>query len=152
MAACHPDYYRWTEWLFLQLYHRGLAYRKQAAVNWCPSCATVLANEQVVDGRCERCDTEVTKKSLNQWFFRITAYADRLLSDLEKLQGWPEKVRIMQENWIGKSTGAEVQFRGRGRNAAPGLYHPPGHYIRGHLHGARSGAPFCGAVAGAGRQ
>jgi leucyl-tRNA synthetase len=110
VAACHPGYYRWTEWLFLQLYHRGLAYRKQAAVNWCPSCATVLANEQVVDGRCERCDTEVTKKNLNQWFFRITAYAERLLADLDKLQGWPEKVRIMQENWIGKSTGAEVQF------------------------------------------
>jgi leucyl-tRNA synthetase len=110
VAACHPGYYRWTEWLFLQLYHRGLAYRKQAAVNWCPACATVLANEQVVDGRCERCDTEVTKKSLNQWFFRITAYAERLLTDLDKLQGWPEKVRIMQENWIGKSTGAEVQF------------------------------------------
>ena len=110
VAACHPGYYRWTEWLFLQLYHRGLAYRKQAAVNWGPACATVLANEQVVDGRCERCDTEVTKKSLNQWFFRITAYAERLLTDLDKLQGWPEKVRIMQENWIGKSTGAEVQF------------------------------------------
>jgi len=110
VAACHPDYYRWTEWLFLQLYHRGLAYRKQAAVNWCPACATVLANEQVVNGRCERCDTEVTKKNLNQWFFRITAYADRLLADLDKLQGWPEKVRIMQENWIGRSTGAEVQF------------------------------------------
>ena len=110
VAACHPGYYRWTEWLFLQLYHRGLAYRKQAAVNWCPACATVLANEQVVNGRCERCDTEVTKKNLNQWFFRITAYADRLLADLDKLQGWPEKVRIMQENWIGRSTGAEVQF------------------------------------------
>jgi leucyl-tRNA synthetase len=110
VATCHPGYYRWTEWLFLQLYHKGLAYRKRAAVNWCPACATVLANEQVVDGRCERCDTEVTKKSLNQWFFRITAYAERLLTDLDKLQGWPEKVRIMQENWIGKSTGAEAQF------------------------------------------
>ncbi len=111
VATCHPGYYRWTEWLFLQLYHRGLAYRKQAAVNWCPSCATVLANEQVVGGRCERCDTLVTKKNLSQWFFRITAYADRLLQDLDKLQGWPEKVRIMQENWIGKSTGAEVRFQ-----------------------------------------
>ena len=111
VATCHPGYYRWTEWLFLQLYHRGLAYRKQAAVNWCPACATVLANEQVVNGRCERCDTEVTKKSLSQWFFRITAYAERLLQDLDKLQGWPEKVRIMQENWIGKSTGAEVRFQ-----------------------------------------
>jgi len=111
VATCHPGYYRWTEWLFLQLYHQGLAYRKQAAVNWCPSCATVLANEQVVGGRCERCDTLVTKKNLSQWFFRITAYADRLLQDLDKLQGWPEKVRIMQENWIGKSTGAEARFQ-----------------------------------------
>jgi leucyl-tRNA synthetase len=111
VATCHPGYYRWTEWLFLQLFHRGLAYRKKAEVNWCPACATVLANEQVVDGRCERCDTEVTRKSLNQWFFRITAYAERLLQDLGKLQGWPEKVRIMQENWIGKSTGAEVLFQ-----------------------------------------
>ncbi len=111
VATCDPGYYRWTEWLFLKLYHQGLAYRKQAAVNWCPACATVLANEQVVEGRCERCDAEVVKKSLEQWFFRITAYAERLLQDLDKLQGWPEKVRIMQENWIGKSSGAEVLFQ-----------------------------------------
>lgn len=111
VATCHPEYYRWTQWLFLQLYHHGLAYRKRAAVNWCPSCATVLANEQVVNGRCERCDTGVTKKDLEQWFFKITDYAERLLRDLEKLQGWPEKVKVMQENWIGKSTGAEIRFR-----------------------------------------
>ncbi len=111
VATCHPNYYRWTQWLFLQMYHHGLAYRKKAAVNWCPSCATVLANEQVVDGTCERCHTNVVQKDLEQWFFRITDYADRLLSDLQLLPGWPEKVKIMQDNWIGKSSGAEVVFR-----------------------------------------
>lgn len=119
IATCHPDYYKWTQWLFLQLYHRGLAYKKRAAVNWCPSCATVLANEQVVGGRCERCDTPVTKKDLEQWFFRITAYAERLLQDLEKLTGWPEKVKVMQENWIGKSTGAEIVFRAENGKEIP---------------------------------
>ncbi|MBC7324613.1 MAG: leucine--tRNA ligase, partial [Moorella sp. (in: Bacteria)] len=114
VATCHPNYYRWTQWLFLQMYKHGLAYRKKAAVNWCPSCATVLANEQVVDGACERCHTRVVRKDLEQWFFRITAYADRLLADLQQLPGWPEKVKIMQENWIGKSTGAEVVFRVEG--------------------------------------
>ncbi|KYH31806.1 leucine--tRNA ligase [Neomoorella mulderi] len=114
VATCHPNYYRWTQWLFLQMYKHGLAYRKKAAVNWCPSCATVLANEQVVDGACERCHTPVIRKDLEQWFFRITDYAERLLSDLQKLPGWPEKVKIMQENWIGKSTGAEVIFRVEG--------------------------------------
>ncbi|CEP67029.1 Leucine-tRNA ligase [Moorella glycerini] len=114
VATCHPNYYRWTQWLFLQMYKHGLAYRKKAAVNWCPSCATVLANEQVVDGACERCHTPVMRKDLEQWFFRITDYAERLLSDLQKLPGWPEKVKIMQENWIGKSTGAEVIFRVEG--------------------------------------
>jgi len=110
VATCHPDYYRFTQWLFLQLYHHNLAYKKKQAVNWCPSCATVLANEQVVAGRCERCDTEVEKKDLEQWFFRITAYADRLLEDLEKIPGWPDKVKLMQTNWIGRSVGAEVRF------------------------------------------
>ncbi|MFW0968429.1 MAG: leucine--tRNA ligase [Thermacetogeniaceae bacterium] len=110
VATCHPDYYRFTQWLFLQLYHNKLAYKKKQAVNWCPSCATVLANEQVVAGCCERCDTEVEKKDLEQWFFRITAYADRLLEDLEKIPGWPEKVKLMQTNWIGRSVGAEVRF------------------------------------------
>ncbi|MGB9791139.1 MAG: leucine--tRNA ligase, partial [Thermacetogeniaceae bacterium] len=119
VATCHPDYYKWTQWLFLQLYHRGLAYKKRSAVNWCPSCATVLANEQVVGGRCERCDTPVTKKDLEQWFFRITAYAERLLQDLEKLSGWPEKVKVMQENWIGKSTGAEIIFRAENGREIP---------------------------------
>ncbi len=109
-ATCHPGYYRWTQWLFLQLYHRGLAYKAKAPVNWCPSCATVLANEQVVAGACERCKTAVERRELEQWFFRITAYAERLLRDLNKLGGWPEKVKVMQENWIGRSEGAEISF------------------------------------------
>jgi leucyl-tRNA synthetase len=104
-----PRYYRWTQWLFLQLYKRGLAYRKEAAVNWCPKDATVLANEQVIDGRCERCGTEVEIRQLEQWFFRITDYADRLLDDLETIQ-WPPHVVTMQRNWIGRSEGAEVTF------------------------------------------
>lgn len=115
IATCHPGYYRWTQWLFLQFYHRGLAYKKKAPVNWCPSCATVLANEQVVGGVCERCKTPVTRRELEQWFLKITAYADRLLKDLEKLTGWPEKVKIMQQNWIGRSEGALVHFPVVGR-------------------------------------
>ena len=111
VITCDPDYYRWTQWLFLLFFKRGLAYKKRSAVNWCPSCQTVLANEQVEDGRCWRCDSPVTKTSLEQWFLRITAYADELLKDLELLGGWPERVRIMQDNWIGRSEGAEVTFR-----------------------------------------
>jgi len=110
VASCHPDYYRWTQWLFLQFFKAGLAYKKRSPVNWCPNCATVLANEQVVQGRCERCDTPVTTRELEQWFFRITQYADRLLEDLDNLPGWPEKVKIMQRNWIGKSHGVEIRF------------------------------------------
>lgn len=110
VQTCAPEYYRFTQYLFLLLYHRGLAYRKRASVNWCPQCATVLANEQVIEGQCWRCDTEVVKRDLEQWFFRITAYADRLLEDLSLLGGWPERIRIMQENWIGKSLGAEITF------------------------------------------
>jgi len=112
ITTCLPEYYRWTQWLFLQLYKHGLAYRRKAAVNWCPSCQTVLANEQVVGGRCERCETPVEKRDLEQWFFRITAYAERLLEGLGRLPGWPEKVKVMQENWIGKSYGVEVKFTG----------------------------------------
>jgi len=111
VATCHPGYYKWTQWLFLELYKAGLAYKKKAAVNWCPSCATVLANEQVKEGFCERCGTGVEKRELEQWFFKITKYADRLLADLKKLEGWPEKVKIMQENWIGRSEGAEIVFQ-----------------------------------------
>ncbi len=111
VATCLPEYYKWTQWLFLQLYKHGLAYKKHAAVNWCPSCATVLANEQVVDGHCERCDAVVEKKDLDQWFFKITDYAQRLLDDLTKLPGWPEKVKTMQHNWIGRSEGVEAIFK-----------------------------------------
>jgi leucyl-tRNA synthetase len=110
VTTCLPDYYKWTQWLFLQFYKNGLAYKKKAHVNWCPSCATVLANEQVVDGACERCDTVVEKKALEQWFFRITDYAQELLDSLADLPGWPEKVKTMQENWIGRSEGAEIHF------------------------------------------
>lgn len=106
-----PEYYRWNQWLFLKLYERGLAYRKKSPVNWCPHDQTVLANEQVIDGRCERCGTEVVKKKLTQWYFRITDYADRLLDDLNQLEGfWPHKVLQMQRNWIGRSVGADVDF------------------------------------------
>ncbi len=111
VATCHPDYYKWMQWIFIQFYKKGLAYKKENPVNWCPSCQTVLANEQVVDGCCERCGTEVGKKELSQWYFKITDYAERLLSNLEKLPGWPEKVKTMQKNWIGKSIGAEVTFK-----------------------------------------
>src|SRR4029453_8133485 len=104
-----PDYYKWTQWIFVQMFKHGLAYKTFMPVNWCPSCKTGIANEDVVDGRCERCGTEVTKKELNQWMLRITKYADRLLSGLEKLD-WPEKIKTMQTNWIGRSEGAEVTF------------------------------------------
>ncbi len=115
IASCTPEYYRWTQWIFLQLYKRGLAYRAKSAVNWCPSDKTVLANEQVVDGRCERCGTEVETRELEQWFFKITAYADPLLRDLDHLTHWPEKVRTMQANWIGRSEGATIRFPIQGR-------------------------------------
>jgi leucyl-tRNA synthetase len=123
VTACDPEYYKWTQWIFLQLYERGLAYRKKAAVNWCPSCSTVLANEQVIDGLCERCNTPVRQKDLEQWFFKITDYAQRLLDDLELLEGWPERVKVMQRNWIGKSEGARIDFRlvGAGFKPAPTL-------------------------------
>ena len=107
--TCAPDYYKWTQWLFLQLYKNGLAYQKKAPVNYCPSCQTVIANEQVVDGKCERCKTEVVRKEMTQWFFKITDYAEKLLEGLDKLD-WPEKTKVMQKNWIGKSVGGEVVF------------------------------------------
>ncbi|HVX34536.1 MAG TPA: leucine--tRNA ligase [Solirubrobacterales bacterium] len=111
LATHEPDYYRWTQWIFLKLFERGLAYRTEAPVQWCPKDATVLANEQVIDGRCERCGTPVIQKNLEQWFFKITDYADRLLSDFDLLDSWPEHVVTMQRNWIGRSEGAEVVFR-----------------------------------------
>jgi len=110
VVTCDPEYYKWTQWLFLQLYKNGLAYRKKAPVNWCPSCMTVLANEQVVDGLCERCGTAVIKKDLTQWFFKITQYADELLDGLEELD-WPEKTKAMQKHWIGRSYGSSVEFK-----------------------------------------
>ncbi len=109
VKTCEEKYYKWTQWLFLQLYKKGLAYRKEAPVNWCPSCNTVLANEQVVEGACERCGTTVVRKNLTQWFFKITEYAEELLSGLDGLD-WPEKTKTMQKNWIGKSTGCEIEF------------------------------------------
>jgi leucyl-tRNA synthetase len=115
VITCLPEYYKWTQWVFLQLYKSGLAYRKKAPVNWCPSCNTVLANEQVVDGACERCGTEVTKKDLTQWFFKITQYAEELLEKLDELD-WPEKTKKIQMNWIGKSEGAEIEFKVDGKD------------------------------------
>ena len=125
-----PRYYRWTQWIFLQLFERGLAYRKEAAVNWCPNDQTVLANEQVVDGHCERCGAVVEVRQLKQWFFRITDYADRLLDDLDTIE-WPEHVKTMQRNWIGRSRGrrGHVPLRGAGHRL-PGLHHAPGHAVR----------------------
>ncbi len=111
VATCKPEYYKWTQWLFLQLYKKGLAYKKEAAVNWCDECGTVLANEQVIDGKCWRCDSVVEKKYLSQWFLKITDYADRLLQDLDKLDGWGDNVKTMQANWIGKSHGAILKFK-----------------------------------------
>ena len=123
LHTCDPEYYKWNQWLFLEMYKKGLAYRKDSPVNWCPSCQTVLANEQVVAGLCERCDTAVTKKKLNQWYLKITDYADRLLDDMEQLEGqWPEKVLMMQRNWIGRSIGAEVKFVIEGRDEPVTIY------------------------------
>ena len=121
--TCDPEYYKWNQWLFIELHKRGLAYRKDSAVNWCPGCQTVLANEQVVAGLCERCDSAVTKKKLNQWYFKITDYADRLLDDMKELEGkWPDKVLTMQRNWIGRSQGANVNFMIEGRTEPVTIY------------------------------
>ncbi len=122
VATCHPDYYRWMQWIFIQFYKKGLAYKKENPVNWCPSCQTVLANEQVVDGKCERCGAVVGKKELSQWYLKITDYAERLLDNLEKLPGWPNKVKLMQKNWIGKSTGAQVTFEIEGYDKGLEIY------------------------------
>ena len=123
LNTCDPEFYRWNQWLFLRLFEQGLAYRKPSQVNWCPNDQTVLANEQVVGGLCERCDTPVTKKKLTQWYFRITDFADRLLDDMQQLEGhWPDKVLLMQRNWIGRSTGADVVFRIEGRDEPVTIY------------------------------
>lgn len=114
VITADPEYYKWTQWLFLKLYEKGLAYKKKASVNWCPSCNTVLANEQVIAGKCERCGTEVVQKDLEQWFFKTTAYAERLLSDMEELK-WPDSIKEAQKNWIGRSEGTEIEFNIKGR-------------------------------------
>jgi len=110
VTSCSPNYYKWTQWIFLKLYEKGLAYKKKAAVNWCPGCQTVLANEQVIGDECERCQSKVEEKDLEQWFFKITDYAQKLLDDLELLKEWPDRVKVMQKNWIGKSEGVEIDF------------------------------------------
>jgi leucyl-tRNA synthetase len=122
VASSDPSYYRWTQWMFLMMYKHGLAYRKEAPANWCPQDQTVLANEQVVDGRCERCGSPVTKKNLTQWFFKITQYADELLESLDAMEGWPDRVRTMQRNWIGRSRGAEIDFPIEGHDASLRVY------------------------------
>lgn len=111
VTSCLPEYYKWTQWIFLKLYEKKLAYKTMAPVNWCPSCKTVLANEQVINGHCERCETALEPRELEQWFFKITDYSERLLDDLQKLENWPERVKTMQANWIGRSEGAEVSFK-----------------------------------------
>lgn len=118
VSTCEPEYYKWTQWIFLQLYKKGLAYEAQTPINWCPSCMTGLANEEVKEGRCERCGTQVTHKTIRQWILKITAYADRLDKDLDSLD-WPESVKLMQHNWIGKSTGAEVTFTVADKDGKP---------------------------------
>src|SRR5215469_13796648 len=110
-ATCDPEYYRWNQWLFLRLYEKGLAYKRLAPVNWCPHDQTVLANEQVIDGKCWRCGHTVERRNLSQWFLKITQYADRLLDDLETLPGWPDRTKIMQRNWIGRSSGVTIKWQ-----------------------------------------
>jgi len=116
VITCDENYYKWNQWIFLKFYEKGMAYKKKAAVNWCNSCSTVLANEQVIEGKCWRCDSDVTETFLEQWFFKITDYAEELLNDIEKLEHWPERVKIMQRNWIGKSFGVEIEFKIKGTN------------------------------------
>ncbi len=142
VSTCEPDYYRWTQWIFLRFLEAGLAYRREAPVKWCPNDQTVLANEQVIDGRCERCGAEVIAKNLEQWFFRITAYADRLLDEMELLESWPERVLTMQRNWIGRSEGADVVFRiAELGDRRARLHDAPGHAVRGDVLRARARAP-----------
>ncbi len=116
VITCKEDYYKWNQWIFLKFYEKGLAYKKKAAVNWCQGCSTVLANEQVIEGKCWRCNNDVTEAFLEQWFFRITDYAEELLNDIDELEHWPERVKIMQRNWIGKSHGVEIDFKVKDTN------------------------------------
>ncbi len=157
LASCDPSYYRWNQWLFLRMWERGLAYRKTAPVNWCPGCRTVLANEQVVDGRCERSDDLVEIRDLTQWFFRVTDYAERLLEGLDRLPHWSERVKTMQRNWIGRSEGAEILFRVDGLTEPVKVFTTrPGHALRRDVPGAGSrasgGREARGALAAASRR
>lgn len=122
VATCNDDYYRWEQWFFTRLLEKDLVYKKTAPLNWCPDCNTVLANEQVIDGCCWRCDNEVEKREISQWFMRITNYADELLSSLKELEGWPEQVRTMQQNWIGRSEGVELSFDIEGSDSTLPVY------------------------------
>ena len=148
IATCLPDYYKFNQWIFLKMLERGLAYRKRSTVNWCPVDNTVLANEQVIDGGCWRCGSVVEPRDLEQWFFRITAYADELLKGLETLTDWPEKVVVMQRNWIGRSEGAHVRFQiaGESRDIGRSLHDAHRHDLRGELRDARARASAGGAV------
>ena len=145
ISSIDPDYYRWTQWFFLLMYERGLAYRGTGQQWWCPVDKTILANEQVEQGRCWRCGSEVTKVDLEQWYFRITDYAQRLLDDLATID-WPEQIKLMQTNWIGRSEGAEIDFPMPDMaERADGVHHAAGHALRRHLHGHGAGAPAGGA-------
>ena len=142
LSTAEPEYYRWTQWIFLQLFERGLAYKSEAPVNWCPVDQTVLANEQVIDGHCERCGALVESRVLAQWYFKITDYAERLLDDMALLEDWPERVLTMQRNWIGRSEGAEVLFHQRDLDESlPGLHDAARHAVRRDLLRAGARAP-----------
>jgi leucyl-tRNA synthetase len=130
IATCDPEYYRWNQWFFLRMLEKGIAYRRKAAVNWCPSCQTVLANEQAEGGECWRCHSKVEERELDQWFLRITDYQDQLLDDMAQLSAWPERVLVQQRNWIGRSTGAEVDFAVEGGEPYHRLHHPHRHHLR----------------------
>ena len=150
LSTHEPEYYRWTQWIFLQLWERGLAYKKDSPVKWCPVDQTVLANEQVIDGHCERCGSLVESRTLEQWYFRITAYADRLLDDMALLEDWPERVLTMQRNWIGRSHGAQVRFHQPELEVdLPVFTTRPGHALRRDVLRPRPRAP---ARAAAGRR
>ena len=139
VTTCKPDYYRWTQWLFLKFYERGLAERRKALVNWCPNDQTVLANEQVKDGKCDRCGHLVEQKALTQWFFKITDYAQRLLDDLDTLTDWPERVVKMQREWIGRSEGTTFRFQVEdSKEEIESVHHARGYGFRCHLYGARA--------------
>ncbi len=141
IATCNPKYYRWEQWFFTRLFEKGLAYKKKAEVNWCETDQTVLANEQVVDGCCWRCDNPVQRREIDQWFIKITDYAEQLLADLDQLDQWPEQVRTMQRNWIGRSEGSGPGFHSARRYSAERLHHTAGHPDGGDLPGGGAAAP-----------